>query len=113
VQATAASFSTTRNSCRRPWPSWPPECRNAAESEEKTMKTPERAAQSTGHIDVEPRDPVLIARIDGGPHAVFDAGLVGQLKALVDRAARDPDIHAMSLPARIPNGFSATPPDHA
>jgi hypothetical protein len=34
------------------------------------MNSPRHAG---GHIDVETRGPVVIARIDGGPHALFDA----------------------------------------
>ena len=44
-----------------------------------------------GRIDVEDRGSLLVARIDGGPHALFDAALVKQLKELVDRADSDPD----------------------
>jgi len=58
-----------------------------------------------GHITVEPHGPVLVARIDGGPHAVFDAALVDQLKALVDRADRDPDIHAVVFTGTHPERF--------
>jgi hypothetical protein len=31
--------------------------------------------QADGHIDVENHGAVLVARIDGGPHALFDAAL--------------------------------------
>ena len=51
--------------------------------------------RADGHIDVENHGAVLVARIDGGPHALFDAALTKQLKELVDRADRDPNIHAV------------------
>ena len=47
-----------------------------------TSQTTPPAAKG-GHIAIETRGPVLVARIDGGPHALFDASLVDQLKALV------------------------------
>src|SRR5205085_1772614 len=50
---------------------------------------------SSGHIAVEGDAGVLVARIDGGPHALFDAAIAKQLKELVDRADRDPDIRAV------------------
>ncbi|WRH64431.1 MAG: enoyl-CoA hydratase/isomerase family protein [Fuscovulum sp.] len=62
-------------------------------------------APKGGHIDIETRGPVLVARIDGGPHALFDAALVGQLKALVDRADKDPNIHAVVFTGTHPERF--------
>jgi enoyl-CoA hydratase/carnithine racemase len=61
--------------------------------------------QTNGHIDIETRGPVLVARIDGGPHAVFHASLVAQLKELVDRADRDPNIHAVVFTGTHPDRF--------
>jgi enoyl-CoA hydratase/carnithine racemase len=58
-----------------------------------------------GHIDIEDRGPVLVARIDGGPHALFDAALTKQLKGLVDRADRDPNIHAVVFTGTHPERF--------
>src|SRR5438132_4213495 len=58
-----------------------------------------------GHIDVENHGAVLVARIDGGPHALFDAALTKQLKELVDRADRDPDIHAVVFTGTHPDRF--------
>jgi hypothetical protein len=37
--------------------------------------------RADGHIDVENHGAVLVARIDGGPHALFDAALTKQLKS--------------------------------
>ena len=48
---------------------------------------------------------VLVARIDGGPHALFDATIAKQLKELVDRADRDPDIHAVVFTGTHPDRF--------
>ena len=58
-----------------------------------------------GHIDIEERGAVLVARIDGGPHALFDAALTKQLKELVDRADRDPNIHAVVFTGTHPDRF--------
>ena len=63
------------------------------------------ATQPQGHIDVEERGAVLVARIDGGPHALFDAALTKQLKELVDRADRDPNIHAVVFTGTHPDRF--------
>ncbi len=64
-----------------------------------------KTARNNGHIDIENHGPVLVARIDGGPHAVFDASLVKQLKELVDRADRDPNIHAVVFTGTHPDRF--------
>ena len=63
------------------------------------------ATKTSGHIDIESHGPVLVARIDGGPHAVFDAALVKQLKVLVDRADKDPNIHAVVFTGTHPDRF--------
>ena len=60
-------------------------------------------SQPAGHIAVEGHAGVLVARIDGGPHALFDPEIAKQLKELVDRADRDPDIRAVV--------FTGTHPD--
>jgi enoyl-CoA hydratase/carnithine racemase len=61
--------------------------------------------RANGHIDVENHGAVLVARIDGGPHALFDAALTKQLKELVDRADRDPNIHAVVFTGTHPDRF--------
>ena len=61
--------------------------------------------RADGHIDVENHGAVLVARIDGGPHALFDAALTKQLKELVDRADRDPKIHAVVFTGTHPDRF--------
>ena len=61
--------------------------------------------QPAGHIAVEGHAGVLVARLDGGPHALFDAAMAKQLKELVDRADRDPDIHAVVFTGTHPDRF--------
>jgi len=60
---------------------------------------------TAGHIAVEDHDRVLVARLDGGPHALFDPEMARQLKALVDRADRDPDIGAVVFTGTHPDRF--------
>lgn len=62
-------------------------------------------APTSGHIDVETRGPVLVARIDGGPHALFDVVIAQQLKELVDRADRDPAVRAVVFTGTHPDRF--------
>src|SRR5437867_10991154 len=61
--------------------------------------------RADGHIDVENHGMVLVARIDGGPHALFAAALTKQLKELVDRADRDTNIHAVVFTGTHPDRF--------
>ncbi len=63
------------------------------------------ATGTHGHIDVEKRGAVLVARIDGGPHALFDVTISKQLKELVDRADRDPNIRAVVFTGAHPDRF--------
>lgn len=60
---------------------------------------------TAGHIDVETRGPVLIATLDGGPHALFDVSMARQLKELVDRADRDPEVRAVVFTGAHPDRF--------
>lgn len=69
------------------------------------MNTLNAIAHTGGHIDIESHGPVLVAHIDGGPHALFDAALVDQLAALVTRADKDPDIHAVVFTGTHPDRF--------
>ena len=75
----------------------------------KSMQTARPVALATGassgHIAIEGHAGVLVARIDGGPHALFDAAIAKQLKELVDRADRDPDIHAVVFTGTHPDRF--------
>jgi enoyl-CoA hydratase/carnithine racemase len=61
--------------------------------------------QSSGHIDTETHGAVLVAHINGGPHALFNAALTKQLKELVDRADRDPNIRAVVFTGTHPDRF--------
>jgi enoyl-CoA hydratase/carnithine racemase len=63
------------------------------------------SSQSGGRILVEGHTGVLVARLDGGPHALFDAEMADQLKELVHRADRDPDIHAVVFTGTHPDRF--------
>ena len=63
------------------------------------------ATATHGHIDIEERGAILVARLDGGPHALFDAALAAQLKTLVDRADRDPNIRAVVFTGTHPDRF--------
>ena len=69
------------------------------------MDTSRSSSQPAGHIAVEGHAGVLVARIDGGPHALFDPEIAKQLKELVDRADRDPDIHAVVFTGTHPDRF--------
>ena len=69
------------------------------------MDTSRSSSQPAGHIAVEGHAGVLVARIDGGPHALFDPEIAKQLKALVDRADRDPDIRAVVFTGTHPDRF--------
>ena len=71
----------------------------------KTSKSNLTATRTNGHIKVEDRGAVLVAHIDGGPHALFDAALTKQLKELVDRVDRDPNIHAVVFTGTHPDRF--------
>jgi enoyl-CoA hydratase/carnithine racemase len=69
------------------------------------MDTSRSSSQPAGHISVEGHAGVLVARIDGGPHALFDPEIAKQLKELVDRADRDPDIRAVVFTGTHPDRF--------
>ena len=59
-------------------------------------------SQPAGHIAIEGHAGVLVARIDGGPHALFDAEIAEQLKELVTARTGIPTSTRSSSPARIP-----------
>jgi enoyl-CoA hydratase/carnithine racemase len=62
-------------------------------------------SQPPGHVAVEGEAGVLVARLDGGPHALFDATMAKELKQLVDRVDRDPDVHAVVFTGTHPDRF--------
>jgi enoyl-CoA hydratase/carnithine racemase len=59
---------------------------------------------STG-LEIEERGSTLIARINGGEHALLDPRIAAQLGALVDRADKDPAIHAVVFTGTHPDRF--------
>ena len=61
--------------------------------------------EDKGHLEVEDRGAVLIVRVDGGPHSVFGLEIANQLEELVDRADRDPNVHAVVLTGAHPERF--------
>lgn len=61
--------------------------------------------EDSGHLEVEDREGIQIARVDGGPHAVFDIGIANQLEELVDRVDRDPSVHAVVFTGAHPERF--------
>src|SRR5437667_3195526 len=65
----------------------------------------EMNSQPAGHIAVEGHAGVLVARIDGGPHALSDPEIAQQLTVLVDRADPDPDIRAVVFTGTHPDRF--------
>ncbi|KZX22559.1 enoyl-CoA hydratase/isomerase family protein [Rathayibacter tanaceti] len=67
--------------------------------------TDREVARPDGHLDIDDRGAVLVARIDGGPHALFDVAIARELKELVDRADRDPDIRAVVFTGAHPDRF--------
>lgn len=63
------------------------------------------AEEVRGSLEVEDRGGVLVARIDGGPLGLFGNDIAEQLDALVDRADRDPDVHAVVFTGTHPERF--------
>jgi enoyl-CoA hydratase/carnithine racemase len=64
-----------------------------------------KSTQTKGNIIVENRGAILIARIDGGPHALLDQEIAKQLKELVDKVDKDPNIHAVVFTGTHPDRF--------
>jgi hypothetical protein len=58
-----------------------------------------------GHLEIEDRGVTLIVRVDGGPHALFGAGIASQLEKLVDRVEHDPRVHAVVITGTHPQRF--------
>jgi enoyl-CoA hydratase/carnithine racemase len=56
-------------------------------------------------IEIEERGTTLIARINGGEHALLDPRMAAQLGELVDRADKDPAIHAVVFTGSHPDRF--------
>ena len=56
-------------------------------------------------LEIEEHGTTLIVRIDGGEHALLDPGMAAQLGRLVDRADKDPSIHAVVFTGAHPDRF--------
>lgn len=59
----------------------------------------------TTQIHIEEHGSVLVARIDGGPHALIYESFVKELRELVDRAEKDPNIRAVVFTGTHPDRF--------
>jgi enoyl-CoA hydratase/carnithine racemase len=60
---------------------------------------------NTTGLEIEEHGSTLIARINGGEHALLDPRMAAQLSALVDRADKDPAIHAVVFTGTHPDRF--------
>ncbi|UUZ68003.1 enoyl-CoA hydratase/isomerase family protein [Polaromonas sp. P2-4] len=58
-----------------------------------------------GHIDVEARGPILIARLEGGPHGLMGLNMAKALAALVDKVESDRTVRAVVLTGTHPGRF--------
>jgi len=63
------------------------------------------AEEVRGNLEIEDRGAVLVARVDGGPLGLFGNDIAEQLDALVDRAERDPNVHAVVFTGTHPERF--------
>ena len=63
------------------------------------------AEKEAGHLVIEERGAVVVARIDGGPRQVFGPDIAAELETLVERVDRDPDIHAVVFTGTHPDRF--------
>ena len=62
------------------------------------------AKDNTG-LEIDERGTTLIVRINGGKHALFSQDIATQLGKLVDRADKDPNIHAVVFTGAHPDRF--------
>ena len=56
-------------------------------------------------LDIEEHGTTLIVRINGGKHALFDQEITAQLGKLVDKADKDPNVHAVVFTGTHPDRF--------
>ena len=56
-------------------------------------------------LEIEEHGTTLIVRINGGKHALFSPDIATQLGKLVDRADKDPNIHAVVFTGAHPDRF--------
>src|SRR5213075_1070143 len=69
------------------------------------METKQNNLQSKKNINIEKHGSVIVARIDGGPHALLYDTFVKELKDLVDGADKDPNIRAVVFTGTHPDRF--------
>jgi enoyl-CoA hydratase len=63
------------------------------------------AEEVRGSLEIDDRGAVLVARVDGGPLGLFGNDIAEQVGALVDRADRDPTVHAVVFTGTHPERF--------
>jgi enoyl-CoA hydratase/carnithine racemase len=56
-------------------------------------------------LEIEEHGTTLIVRINGGQHALLSPDIATQLGKLVDRADKDPNIHAVVFTGAHPDRF--------
>ena len=56
-------------------------------------------------LEIEEHGSTLIVRINGGKHALFDQEITAQLGKLVDKADKDPNVHAVVFTGTHPDRF--------
>ncbi len=56
-------------------------------------------------LEVEDHGSTLLVRVDGGPYGLFGLDIATQLDELVDRADKDPNIHAVVFTGAHPSRF--------
>jgi len=64
-----------------------------------------KTTQTKGNINIENHGAIIVARIDGGPHALLDQEIAKQLKELVDKVDKDPNIRAVVFTGTHPDRF--------
>jgi enoyl-CoA hydratase/carnithine racemase len=62
-------------------------------------------SQDKTGLEIEERGTTLIVRINGGKHALFDQEITAQLGKLVDKADKDPNVHAVVFTGTHPDRF--------
>ena len=56
-------------------------------------------------LEVEDHGSTLLVRVDGGPYGLFGLDIAAQLDELVNRADKDPNIHAVVFTGAHPSRF--------
>lgn len=63
------------------------------------------ANKDKARLEVESHGSTLLVKVDGGKHGLFGLDIATQLDALVDKADKDPDIHAVVFTGARPDRF--------